>query len=912
MAMVTKFDDALTGESISLYDASLALLKSGSGVKNSLGSPGSSPRTITLSPQYNPSRNMTREQTYQAVNAATRMLLKATTARMQGLGRIITMTVQLDALSVPTVFDVLGGSIPVDNPWDQTDLINTRLNPTLSVDVEPLGRSAEVTLLSTGVLYGLASGITYHFLNHTGATVFGTNNVGRVEGSLWQSDRLTTSPTLRTPQNGDILYWGNDLTGASTGWDRIVMGIRTPRTGTITGVWEYSAGSGTWTAFTPTSTFRSGGVSTEFDTAANLGEISWAGQTLTGWANNTVNGVAALWIRYRITAFTSMPQVPVMMNGMRSHFGVGYVPASSVKGDTWADALVSLKNNSGGNDLGGFKSCIATGLGSNFMPPFVVEWEAADLYVPTSGDVSVATSAPTTPFAASGGSDVAVTVGISIASATDRAQHFSGGQYVTAAVSSGDKIDGLGNGAFIAEVLFKLDTGFSNDPMPLITRWTGTKTTKVWGLWVDQGRLRGQCYSSGGDHKVVNGTTDLVANQWYLATYEFKSSSREQRIYLNAVQEASSDTVKSSLRTGQTTALRVGVSTGFQTSDAKDGNSAEVPLTGTVSYVWISDNSISEIFGGPGHYYDSWNASTRERLASDDSAATNTLLWSMNDNAGTTTILDTGAGTAKNGTRTIAPTFTNDAANVKLGYYASGVQVKALGIRLPQTYGQEYPGNYRVLMACSPPSSGFTDVTQLTMSLQFGVGDISLPMSTPPRQFPDVSYVRANSRYYLIDFGVVTLPPAALYEGHRSSDSARNFMQCYLYVNSLLPSATVFYVDCLYFLPTDTWYGDYQSFRDTIVSAYNVQNQESVNFDGRGPELVIAQTTSAGVTAQDRNQYAKWISGPPKLYPQRPAWLFAMPEYPEDLTNDSPTRIGLNQVVPRLTAIPRWYGPASA
>lgn len=913
MAMATTLTDGVS--TINFYDTTVQVVRNSQA--NTLGEAMVSPRTVSLDIRYNPNRNRTREQIFQDVNAARIMLNKATEARIRGLGRLVTLTVQTDGLSVPTSFYVLGGRIPVESVWDLVDLVNTRLAPLIELDIEPLGRSPDVNVITSGSLYGINAGVIYHFLHYTGATVFGTNNVGRTEGNLWQSDRLTTAPTLRVPQSGDVLYWGNDFSGAVTLWDRIVFGIRTARTGTAVLAWEYSNGAGGWTGFSPTSSFRSnqGSISTEFDTAADMGEINWAGQPMTGWGNNTVNGISALWVRLRFSTVSSMPVVPVMMNGpFRSHMGISYIPANTIKGDVAADALVHYMNNSGGNDIAGVRTALACGPVLDFMPPFIAEWEDADLYAPTSGDVSVATSAPPTASAASGGADVAITVGTAIGSAADRAQHFTGPtpQYITATVASGDKVDAFGNDSFVIEVLFYLDS-VPQDPTPLCSRWSSTTSAKVFWAGIDQGRLRYQVFNSGGSRKVVEGTTDLTAGRFYLATFEFVSGSREIRIYLDAVQEATHDVGKPKIRTGQTTALRVGSSVSFSTGDAKDGNSAEVGLNGKVSYLWMFNQRIAEAFTGPGHYADSYPPD-HERVSGDATASAQ-LLWNMNDYAATATITDTGVGTAKPGTRTGAPVNTNDAANAALGYYSGGgFQTKAIGTRLAQYYGDEGAGTYRVLMAAAPPASGFTDLTSLELSLQFNVGDINLPIVTASRRFPDVANVRGSSRYFLLDFGPVTLPPAAMWDGHRVNDTARDFLQCYLFVKSTLPSATVFWVDCLYFLPLDSWYAEYTSFRDTMQTGYQVVNQAGVLFDGRGPELVIGQTRAVANPwqFQTRNPYARWDAGNPRLTVQRAAWLFAIPVYPENLTNDQPTRIGLNSLTPRVIASPNWLYAASA
>jgi hypothetical protein len=907
--MQTVLSDGTT--SVDFYDTSFRFVRNSEG--NSLGEPLTSPRTIALDIHYG-SRTTTREQVFQDVNTVRLLLNKASDARLQGMGRVVTLTIQVDNLSVPVIYDVLGGRVPVPSLWDQLDLVNNKIAPIIELDVEPLGRSAEIVLInSTGTVSGINIGVTHHYVAYTGGSVFSVNTVGQVEGSLWQSDRLTAAPTLRSPQNGDVLYWGNNVSG--TGWDRLIFGIRTPRTGNITGVWEYSTTAGAWATFSPSSSFRTtpADPNTEFMLAANLGEINWLGVSMPNWINGTVNGVSALWVRYRITSFTNMPQVPFMMNGpFRSHFGIGLIPPGSVPGDVPADALIHFTNASGG-ELSGVRTGVASALLSPFMPPFIVEWENADLYAPSSGDVAVAVSAPPSAADASGGADVAITVGTPVSGAADKAQHFTGGQYITAAVGASDKIGVLGSKGFFIEEIFTLDTaaGVPQNPTCLVSQWTNVSTNKVFWCGIDQGRLRMIVKDDNGHSYSCNGGTDLQAGIPYLATFEFHAAARYIRIFLNAVEDGKRDVPHSTLRTGQTIALRVGVSIGFDTTDSKDRNSAETPLEGTVSFLWIVGTRIRDAWGGSTQYRQTWPGK-QEHVAADISASAIQLLWNMNDYAASATITDSGNGTLKNGTRTGAPVNTNDAANAKLGYYSAGVQVQALGIRLPQCYSDEHAGSYRVLMAAAPPASGFTNPFDLEMSLQFNRGDNQLPMSTAPRIFPDVADVRASNRYHLIDFGVVTFPVVGLWDGHRAMDAGRNVSHCYLFLRSTLPPGTVFWVDCLYFIPTNRFYGSYDSFRSVLKTGFNIAVNAGVGFDGRGQELIVSQSFANNYQATLRNPWSKWDAGNPRLYPEIRNWIFAVPVFPEDLTNDSSTRAGRANVTPRVSIIPRWVAAASA
>lgn len=90
--------------------------------------------------------------------------------------------------------------------------------------------------------------------------------------------------------NGDVLYWGMTDT-----FDQIEVVLNTVASGAgIKPVFEFSDGIGGWTTFTPsdeTQGFRQAGI------------ISWVVADLSGWAQDTVNGVGSKrWIRETRTA----------------------------------------------------------------------------------------------------------------------------------------------------------------------------------------------------------------------------------------------------------------------------------------------------------------------------------------------------------------------------------------------------------------------------------------------------------------------------------------------------------------------------------------------------------------------------------------------------------------------------------
>lgn len=143
------------------------------------------------------------------VNKLLRLLLsEAITFRMLGQGRRVTFEWQPDGGSYPVTYHVLGGQVKA---WpdlsDVRHLLKHWIEPVeIELICEPYGVGAETALLTSTTLYSHNASITHNYLHHTGGTVFSVNMMAVVERSLWQSDKLTTSPTNRTPAGSDKLY----------------------------------------------------------------------------------------------------------------------------------------------------------------------------------------------------------------------------------------------------------------------------------------------------------------------------------------------------------------------------------------------------------------------------------------------------------------------------------------------------------------------------------------------------------------------------------------------------------------------------------------------------------------------------------------------------------------------------------
>lgn len=793
--------------------------------------------------------------------------------------------------STQIIWDLFGGRI-VQRPSAANFLLLNRkyYGPFgMVLEAEPYGRSTEQTLFTSTTLRAYP-GITHQYVHHTGATAFGVNCAGVTEGSLWQSTKLSLTPTAVTPQNGDILYFGH----TQQTFDRLIMGIKTAKTGTLNGVWEYYNGSA-WTGLTTASSFRSGAEATEFDTAARLGAITW---TVPGdWATVAINGVTAYWVRYRITSFSS-GTAPTRMNGpVRSHAGLAYIDNSGtvVNGTEAARCLVSLINPDAAAKAGAI-AAIITGRRSTFLPPVRVPFTNGDAFVPSTDT----TATVETDAQATFGERVKIRVN---AAYSDGGLHLDGSNdYITRAMTAGNKLDVSGD--FVAEIAFNCDT-IPAGPVCLMGKWNRTassSTTGFWWLGIDGGKLRGLATRSSATSNVkkANGTTELETGVWYRARLEFKSSQQKLYLYLDGQLEGTVKLGGSTLNNGGTTALQVGQSVNFYSGDSLDGASAETAFDGIVDEVTIRTDPYAA------------SSYTLPTAAYSDSSSVRWLLH-CDDNAASTAVVDSATtyAAALNGTLTNAG---NTSAVAVAGYFnsGSGGLVKAIGIKLPQCLLEEYAGNYHVYLRATLAAAVSSGVRNPGFRVQLGPGDSALPMQTREARRFIGSDPNTVTGYVVIDLGVMSLPPGRLYEGHVGSGSARNWRDCYLFIDHGFSTATDIYLDCLDFYPAEGCL-ELETFRlgnaDVQYSASEaVAQNEGFLLDGRAGDLVAGKTTTAGYTEQGRAAYARPLCAAPRLRPGKPAWVVGMGlrgANPSDGDGYVYRAIG-DLLTLRLHAVPQW------
>lgn len=929
------------------------------------------PREIVLNAFI---RGTSQSVAWQNVRAAQRLLEDAREYRLMGLGRRVVLKAQLDGASAATFFEVLEGDLEDIQPLEVTSTRNNLIRCRLALRVEPWGHSAETATLTSGqTIYGQNKGITHCYVHHTGATSFGSNTASLVEGSFWQSDCFTATPTNQTPAGSDILYFGND----TATFDRLIFGLKTAASGitwTSSGGQYYQFWNGSaWTYFTPDSdSFK---TSVPLDTTANLGQIVWTVSNLTGWATTAINGVTAYWIRLVVTSVSS-PTAPVRMNGpVSSHYGVGYIAASGVDGDLPAAALVHLANAASAS-LAGVRAGLVVGRLSTVKPPLYIEAQGADLYAPVSGTVtdltitnrgsgyssapsvsfsggagagaaatatvaggqvvsltltnrgSGYTSAPSVSFSGGGGSGAAATSNVALttvaatatdtqaslgeratvtlnAATDDRGLLLDGtDDYITHTASSSGKLDI--SGKLQIDVIFKL-TSVPTGPAPLCARWT-SGSTKAWWLGIDQGKLRWMVSTTGSDRKAINGTTALEAGRWYHARAEFTATAPSSSaglsvgnynlyLYLDGQIQAKGTTNTSTIKATIGTAVRVGQSTSFATADSKSGDASEVALPATIACyrVRVPTETMGRTYSLP---TSGWT---------DDS--TTRLLCQCNDNAASTTVTDSATtyAAASNGTLTNAG---NTSVSTTGGYFQAGAggQVRVLGWRLPDTLGKEYAGSYRVCLFVKPASAP-SSVDDLEFYLQVGLGDSNLPFTTRAgRKIPEEA---APTGYFCVDMGTVTLPPGRL-EDYRSTASAREFLQAHLWIKHRLTASTDVYVDGLLFVPTDLWQAEYDTFYQGLSTspsyplAYEMVNGAGVLWDATAPDLVVAQTSTSGYTVQTPSPYARVVPAAPRLLPNKPHWLIAVPLRGTDSGDDYLSRNASDTLTPTVLVMPRW------
>ena len=836
------------------------------------------------------------------LNTLKLLLKRAQETRAQGMGRLVTLTVTPNGGNAVT-WQVLGGDIAQRaEPFHPRRAIGFRSGWfTLQVIVEPYGRGSSTTLTTASTLSN-TPGITNMYVHHTGGTSFSVNMVGLIEGSFWQSDKLTTSPTLKTPAASDALYFGR-----SVQFSELEFGLKTAASGITWTGWQYYNGAA-WTTLTmTTNTFK---TSAELDTVQHLGRLAWTAPA--DWATQTVNGISQYWVRLLVSSVSS-PTAPVRINGpVRAHVRDYSDAGTSVAGDVDADALVHLTTSTAAVSVAGHYTAVATGLLSSYSPPFVVPFVASDRSV-VSGDSSAAVASDTECIF---GERVTLTV---LSSFTERGQTFNGSDEYAARTGDATSAEYLTvyQSAFRMGVWLKLSAKPTR-PVPLVSQWTSSSSTQSFWFGIDptdaegngQVQLRLLVRHADNDKRTLNGTTALETNRWYWAAWDWTGDGGDIRLYLDGKLEGRTHSHDAPRQQAtSTTAWRIGSSVSWNTADSRDGSSAEGFLNGTLGEVVLWDDDFDSI-GGP----------SLPTSATVD-GSTVALLLKMEDNLATAALVDsatTRGATAYNFTRNGAST--NTSAHTTAGPFSTGATpTKVLGIRLPQTYGEEYAGRYKVLLAARP-SATLTDTEQFTFYGQVGVGDASLPMIGPGAQFPDTT---SPTGYYILDLGTITLPAFRMYDGHRSAStsSARNSLDFYLFVASTVTSSTAVHLDNLYFMPLDTWYGHYRTFRDgdSYDTTYTIDQNEGLLIDGTSPELTVSQTDTNGYTVQMINPFGQYQGNRPRLKPGRPFWLFDLnllgaAHSGADGRDYLERRVtsGITTVALRLHSVPRWDELAAA
>jgi hypothetical protein len=858
-----------------------------------MGIPGASPRVLKVEMKlFSTSSVLTVTQLETNINRIRRLLAKAARTTAAGNPRQVVFSIQPDGAAVATTYYVQGGGVEPRAPWNhQYNTAHVYDDLELTLLVEPWGYGPE-TQLSTGVaIYG-RPGIDARFVatGASGTGVIGTpagaNTAALVSGSLAQNNKLTISPTLTTMANQVAFYFGCSF-GA---FGDLVLGIETAKTGTWSGVWEIMTGAATFTAITTTSTLRSGAESTEFDTVRRVGSVILTGSTA-GWSAQAVGGITAFWLRYRITAFTS-GLAPVFIGPIRSAAGMVALASAVVPGDGSAAGLVHVVNP-GATALAGMKLAVATGeiAASAYAPAFVVDLAGANKYIPT-GET---TAAVTTDSGAVDGERVDLTV---LATITDRSQTFNGtSEYVTVTPVAADKLYTLTPNGFIIAVLFKADV-VTQSPTCLDSQWTGTLATSSYWLGIDQGKLRFMVVNDDGDLAWVNGTTNIVAGEWILATGEYNNSDNAIAIYKNAQFENFTANVFG-IQGSLTTAMRCAKSVGYTASHSLTG-AAEVYFDGLIANVQRIGTTIEE------EYSQGYTWPSVSVLA--DSGSTRWLA-KMDDNAASLVIVDSAVtfAVAKNGAR--SATNTNAATNI--GYFAAGVgaPVRALGTDLPRHWAEEFRGRCRILLRATPSATLLT-LDDIIFQLQLNVGDGALPLGIPGR-FPAIPV--PASGYYLIDLGIWTLPPVALRHGGplAALTSAKNVLEANIWITHKFIAATAIRLDCLYLLPTRDWYGEFSTFRPgaEYQTAYAIDQNKGVLFDSLSPETVIYQSSTSGYTdPAPRNPYAD-VGGADRvsLVSQMPTWLFGIPLRGIDAaTGDYLVHVLADSLTPEIRAVGQY------
>lgn len=792
-----------------------------------------------------------------------RLLKEAGDWRRQGLGRRVEFTVSRPNGSVVSVWDVRGGDVaPGRSAFHSVDLANVVADVVLRLDLAPSARTTETTVVNAATLR-MNNGITHRYIHYSGATVFSENMAGLIDGQLWQRTLYGTAPSNATPQANDVQYFGN----ADAAFTELAFGLRTAGSGITYGNWQYWNGSA-WATLTVTNPFASG--SNPFGLAGAWKAITWASPS--GWAATTINGVSAFWIRLVVSSVSS-PVSSVVSGPFCSATGRGVIGASAIGGDLPARPKLTLRNPAA-TALAEVRAAVQTGRAASAPPPWLVPL-IGDLYTP-SGDV---TAANVTDAGALYGRATEVTLAASL---SDRAQTLDGStEYINAAVTAyaggaitaANKLDAMGLGSFFVEIIAKLDA-VPAGPICLVSRWN--TTNQVFWLGIDGGKLRGLVYNSGGTRKTVNGSVAVPSGEWFQATLEFDASAQRIRLYQNGDVVGDGGCGKSALRTNVATAIRVGRSVGFSTSDSIGGSTAEGYLDGAVGHVYIYGNTVANWITTESLEHDDYNFANGEPVGGLDEgkrADSTRVRWllQMDDNAASLTIVDTAV--LQVGALNAARSAANTSTTTTLGILVAGAGsfVKVLSTRVPLPLGREYATRYLPILRARQTAT-LTSVDDVAWNLQFGPGDASLPLDADDLEFPDVG-VPSASGYYLLPGQPVTLPPADL-SHYRSGEGARSYLQVDVFAQHAFVISTTMRLDCVILLPLPDCTAVYRTFRDgeDYVAANALAQNEAAIFDRTGLWPIIEQSTSDGLTPE-RNAYREASQGGAGLRPDHAAWL---------------------------------------
>jgi hypothetical protein len=579
---------------------------------------------------------------------------------------------------------------------------------------------------------------------------------------------------------------------------------------------------------------------------------------------------------------------PVFTNGpVNSLTGMAIIAAGAIPGDYEAAGMIHLKNPASAA-LGGVEACLITGENSDQPPPNILGLVGADQYLP-SGDT---TFTITTDTSANFREHIAINF---LQSITERGQQFNGvDQYITVTPGASDKLGALPANTFSIEVLFKASS-VPNYPICLASQWTSTNSGGSWWLGIDEGKLKFMVRKTNDVRKTANGTTDVLPGEWVLACGVYDKEEKCIKIKRDGHNESTNRDL-TTLNTGLTTPVRFGRSVGFDVDDSISGEDTEGFFHGIISNVRIMATTPDDLYDGhynwPGIGTDIENDSSNIRY-----------LLRMENNAANTTITD--SATTFAAAQSAARSSGNTSANTVAGYFqpGGGQTAKILGFSIPRTWGEEYRSRVKIKLR-AVPNGTLSTVDDVIFRLQLSIGDVTLPMGDPFK-FPSTE-VPGSSGWYLLDAGTFSLPNVALRHTGPGGvlANAKNVLKATLFAQHQFIAATTVKLDCLYLMPTTTWYGEWSSFRDTYNTAYDINQNTGVLFDSLGPETVIGQTGIDGYTNQVLNPYGdSGGSDHVVLVANKPAWLFAIPKRGVTATNDCLVHVLTDSLESRIHAV---------